>query len=210
MVGPSILLESGTNEVELIELYLDQDLEGEVIRRSFGVNVAKVKKIIKQADAKNFSGKKKGNADHRENTIMENPMVMGMYEFMGKVIPLIDLSKWLEMPTLESNKKMVVITEFNNLVSSFLVSGVNRIHRIHWDDISPLDDNMLKFAGDTIIGTVSLDNPKRIMQVLDLERAVADLNPSFACEPVEAIKETFPTEFKAVAADDSLSMRKAV
>lgn len=61
MTGSKILLKAGTNEVELLELYLDEGSGDSYRRWSFGLNVAKVKKIIKESDLKNFSGRKKRN-----------------------------------------------------------------------------------------------------------------------------------------------------
>ncbi len=208
MAQTNILLETGTNEVEIIELYLDEVEEDGVHRRAFGINVAKVKRIIRQSDMKNFSGR----AQYREAQTSKSGscLVLGMFEFMGKVIPLIDMSSWLDMKIEDSGNRKVVVTEFNNVVSAFLISGVNRIHRIGWDSLEPLDANMARYAGDFIVGTVKLTDPERIMQVLDLERAIGDLNPNLAMEAESMIEEVAEKAYFAVNADDSMSMRKLV
>lgn len=209
MAQTNILLEAGTNEVEIIELYLDEVEEDGVHRRAFGINVAKVKRIIRQSDMKNFSSR----SQYRQGAGGAGgagQLVLGMFEFMGKVIPLIDLSTWLAMKIEESENRKVVVTEFNNVVSAFLISGVNRIHRMGWDALEPLDSNMARYAGDFIIGTVKLTDPERIMQVLDLERAIGDLNPNLAFEADSIIEEVAEKAYFAVNADDSTSMRKLV
>lgn len=211
MAQTNILLEAGTNEVEIIELYLDEVEEDGVHRRSFGINVAKVKRIIRQSDMKNFSGRGQHRPKRAENAECRGGcLVLGMFEFMGKVIPLIDLSTWLDMNIEDSPNKKVVVTEFNNVVSAFLISGVNRIHRMGWDALEPLDANMARYAGDFIIGTVKLTDPDRIMQVLDLERAIGDLNPELAMETDTSIEEVVEKRYFALNADDSTSMRKLV
>lgn len=134
MSGSKILLKAGTNEVELLELYLDEGIGEDRKRWSFGLNVAKVKKIIKESDLKKFSGRRQevDDSEVAANIDIRNPLVLGMFEFMGSIIPLVDLSGWLQMDKVRGKNRMVLVTEFNEVVSAFLVSGVNRIHRISW------------------------------------------------------------------------------
>ena len=212
MTGSKILLESGTNEVELLELYLDEGSGDSYKRWSFGLNVAKVKKIIRENDLKNFSGRKKhGSADQVAPDIdTKNPLVLGLFEFMGSVIPLIDLSGWLRMEPVAKDQRVVLITEFNEVVSAFLVSGVNRIHRISWQELESLQGNMARYAEGTIIGTVKLTDPDRILQVLDLEQAMEDLNPERDKAAINEVEESIDCVYQALCADDSRSMRNLV
>lgn len=212
MTGSKILLESGTNEVELLELYLDEGSGDKYKRWSFGLNVAKVKKIVREADLKNFSGRKQDGSISRGTSSVDtqNPLVLGMFEFMGSVIPLIDLSGWLHMEPVTNERRMVLVTEFNEIVSAFLVSGVNRIHRVSWQDLESLQGNMAKYAEGTIIGTVKLTDPDRILQVLDLEQAMEDLNPERDKAALEEVEESLDCIYQAYCADDSRSMRNLV
>lgn len=212
MAGSKILLRAGTNEVELLELYLDEGVGDTRKRWSFGLNVAKVKKIIKESDLKNFSGRKEeGNRAGLSSDIdTKNPLVLGMFEFMGSVIPLIDLSGWLRMDKVRGENRMVLVTEFNELVSAFLVSGVNRIHRISWGELESLQGNMAMYAEGTIIGTVKLTDPDRILQVLDLEQALEDLSPARENASFLEIEEAEEQKYTALCADDSRSMRNLV
>ncbi|WP_291328874.1 chemotaxis protein [Desulfovibrio sp. UCD-KL4C] len=211
-MSSKILLKSGTNEVEILELYLDEGTGDKKKRWSFGLNVAKVKKIIKEDDLKNFSGRKDGTTKRVGSATVDtsNILVLGMFEFMGSVIPLIDLSGWLRMDKVRGENRMVLITEFNNVTSAFLVSGVNRIHRISWEELESLQGDMAKYAEGTIIGTVKLTDPNRILQVLDLEQALDDLSPSKGNEALLDVAEVDEVFFKALCADDSRSMRNLV
>jgi len=74
-----ILLSSGTNELELIELYMDE-VGG--YRGYFGVNVAKVMDIISLPQ-------------NITKPPWATPFVTGVFNHRGKVITLIDLSLWL-------------------------------------------------------------------------------------------------------------------
>ncbi|WP_027179112.1 chemotaxis protein [Maridesulfovibrio bastinii] len=211
MAGSNILLKAGTNEVEILELYLDEGMGDKYKRWSFGLNVAKVKKIMRDSDLKNFSGTNK-NTQRLQNAQVDitNPLVIGMFEFMGRVIPLMDLCGWLKLRETDSSKRMIVVTEFNDTVSAFMVSGVNRIHRISWSDLEALSGRMAEYAEGTIIGTVKLTDPDRIMQILDLEQAMDDLCPSKSIKNLEDVVKVDHAVYNAICADDSRSMRNLV
>ncbi len=210
MTGSKILLKAGTNEVELLELYLDEGVGDKSKRWSFGLNVAKVKKIIKESDLKNFSGRGHNIRGEQRRIDTSSPLVLGMFEFMGSVIPLIDLSGWLCMEQVRGENRMVLVTEFNELVSAFLVSGVNRIHRISWSELESLQGNMASYAEGTIIGTVKLTNPDRILQVLDLEQAMDDISPAKDKAAIQQVEKYEDKIYNAMCADDSRSMRNLV
>lgn len=212
MSGSKILLKAGTNEVELLELYLDEGIGEDRKRWSFGLNVAKVKKIIKESDLKKFSGRRQevDDSEVAANIDIRNPLVLGMFEFMGSIIPLVDLSGWLQMDKVRGKNRMVLVTEFNEVVSAFLVSGVNRIHRISWGELEALQGSMAKYAEGTIVGTVKLTNPDRILQVLDLEQAMEDLSPARESSSFIEIEDVEEKRYKAMCADDSRSMRNLV
>jgi two-component system, chemotaxis family, chemotaxis protein CheV len=167
-----ILLESGTNELELIELYIDE-VGG--YRGYYGVNVAKVLEIISLP-----SGiAKPPNAA---------PFVAGVFNHRGKVITMVDLALWLGKNRLEGANPIVVITEFNKVTSAFLVSGITRIHRSSWANIRPVDAYMQNYC-DAITGLIHLDDKTVLM--LDLERAIGEIDPSLA------VPQTQPGEGKA-------------
>ncbi len=96
----NILLETGTNEVEILELYIDE----EGYRGYYGVNVAKVIEIIPVPRNKiNPPDSKRG-------------MVSGLFNHRNKVVVLIDLAIWLGKARVETKPCNVLITEFNNVV----------------------------------------------------------------------------------------------
>ena len=164
-----ILLESGTNELEIIEVFIDEE---NGYRGYYGINVAKVIEIINMPD---------------KVTIPPNAasFVHGVFNHRGKVIMLLDLAKWLGRVQSGSNKRIAIITEFNDITSAFLVTGVTRIHRTSWASIKPLDGYLQNLCG-AITGMILLEGKTVLM--LDLERAVGELDPRLS-DPGIAIKE---------------------
>ncbi|OPY83051.1 MAG: Chemotaxis protein CheV [Syntrophorhabdus sp. PtaU1.Bin153] len=157
----NILVETGTNEVEILEIFIDE----EDYRGYYGVNVAKVLEIIPLPT----------QIIRPPNTTSR--FAIGLFNHREKIVPLIDLAMWLGRARTERKPPNVLITEFNNIVNAFLVSGVTRIHRIAWNDIRPMDGYM-EGISESITGVVELE--RKIVLLLDLEKAIADMNPDLA------------------------------
>lgn len=195
-----ILLASGTNELELIEFYIDE-VGG--YRGYFGINVAKVTEIISLPPVT-----KPPNASH---------FVAGVFDHRGKIIILVDIALWLGRNRVPAERPIVIITEFNNVTSAFLVSGITRIHRSNWANISPVDDYMQNFC-DAITGIIRLE--ERTVLILDLERAIGELNPSLAVPHLqpdekkalasEAAAHAITRSLNVLHADDSGMIRRAI
>ncbi len=192
----NILLESGTNEVEVLELFIDE----ENYQGFYGVNVAKVleiipvpKKIIRPP-------------------ALNGTCAVGMFNHRDKIIVLIDLAAWLGRNRIENRPPAVLITEFNNVVTAFLVSGVTRIHRLTWGDIKPLD-GYIEGMSECLTGVIHLE--KKIVFLLDLEKAISDLNPELAISgSADDVPEAFiagiDQPIKILHADDSVVIRSTV
>ncbi len=195
-----ILLESGTNELELVEFYIDEILEdGEKpYRGHYGVNIAKVLEIIRIPEITQMP-----DSPH--------PCVLGAFNLRGRIIPLIDLSIWLKKKVVHNhNDSRVIVTEFNNAKTAFLVSGVNRIHRLSWKDVEPPGNAVSAVVSQSITGVVNF--PDHLLLVLDMEKVLADLSPSTTLQ----MKDSDFNELdslkgcKAVIADDSPSIKKLI
>ena len=160
MAKQDILLESGTNEMELLTFLVGD--------QPFGLNVVKVQAIV-QFDPLSVS------------KIPESPeALLGMMLYRDRTLPLIDLSVALDMQTTTaSEKQIVIVTEFNNVVSGFKVDGVKRINRLSWDAFIPVGD-FLGSSSPSIIGSVNLDE-KEVL-VIDLEHILAEIIPGMAIE----------------------------
>lgn len=192
MVQTNILLEAGTNELELVEFYID---EGEDYRGHYGVNVAKVVEIIRMQPI----------------TVMPNmrhPSVLGAFKYRdGRIVPLIDLAKYLNKPKIECAEPKIIVTEFNNVITAFLVSGVTRIHRLSWQEVeSP--GPFIQNISAAITGVVKLE--KRTAFVLDMEKIVGDMDPGLSISLSMPDKIESDRVYNILHADDSHSVRNLV
>ncbi|MFO7802756.1 MAG: chemotaxis protein [Desulfovermiculus sp.] len=192
MTQQGILLESGTNEMELLIV----QIEGQF----FGINVAKVQ-AIQQFNPQLITA------------LPSSPQgVLGMLLYRDTTIPCIDLRHVLGLEQPEGlEREIVVVTEFNKFVSSFKVHGVEAISRCSWQEYVPLD--MLFNANAYVSGTVYVD--ERQVLVLDLECILASLFPHMILEDVSeeslhASEEDLRDRMHIVFAEDSDILRRGV
>ncbi|GFM38178.1 chemotaxis protein [Desulfovibrio psychrotolerans] len=190
----NILLESGTNELEIVEFFLDEsEADGSNYRGYYGVNVAKVLEIIRMPSVTELPEGK-------------HTSVLGAFNLRNHIIPLVDLARWLNKNRGEVEPPKVIVTEFNNVCTAFQVSGVNRIHRISWEAVEPPNRYVSSLSNYSITGVVKIDD--RIIFLLDLEKIVADLNPALGLRLDEAIDWSANVRYRAIIADDSGLIRE--
>ena len=144
-----ILLESGTNEFEIVEFSI-----GGV---NYGINVAKVREVIQRIPVTAMP--------------QAHPYIDGLFTLRGKAIPLVNLPRCLNV-TNGDEAKNIIVTEINNYDIGFLVENVSRIHRISWKDMEPSPE-----VGDQsrVVGIIKM--PDRIVLLLDFETIIAEINP---------------------------------
>lgn len=157
VVKTDILLESGTNEVEIAEL--------ETCNQSFGVNVAKIREFIPY--------------DTLTVTKMpgRHPSVLGVFMLRGRSIPLIDLDLHLGL-TREckfSARQVAVVVEFNNMTTAFVADYINRIHRVSWKEFQALD-LYLSAQSSMVVGSINIEGQEVL--VLDLEHIIGEIFPA--------------------------------
>ncbi len=223
MAQTNILLEAGTNELEVVEFYLDEIPQGgnvpvglqpaqeladayaakeaeekgdkpAVYRGYYGVNVAKVLEIIRMPKV-------------TELPEVQHPSVMGAFNLRSRIIPLVDLTMWLGKVGAPTQDAKTIVTEFNNVTTAFMVSGVNRIHRISWEEVEPPNKYVAAVTQSTIVGVVKLEG--RIVFLLDLEKIVANLNPKLGLN-LNSLGEDWDASkgYRALISDDSALVRE--
>ncbi len=143
-----ILLESGTNEFEIVEFMV-----GKI---TYGINVAKVREVI------NLQPITKMPSTHK--------FIDGVFTLRGKVIPLVNLATCLNVP--DSEPKRIIVAELNNYQAGFLVDEVSRIHRISWTRMESAPEIA---NSHLVVGIVKMEN--KMVVLLDFERILADINP---------------------------------
>jgi len=150
-----ILLESGTNELEIAEFTLGG--------QSFGINVAKIREFVPY--------------DPEAVTKVPNSpkSMLGVFLLRGRTIPLIDLKTHLDQgKDYESDRPVVLVTEFNTLMNGFIIDSINQIHRLSWSDIKSLNPILQKHT-TRFTGTVNVKD-KEIL-IMDLEYIVTEIFP---------------------------------
>jgi two-component system chemotaxis response regulator CheV len=198
MKQSGILLESDTNELEIVEFRIDEmDWHGNVVPCYYGVNVAKVREIIRLPQMSRVVNAKSG--------------IEGMIKLRDKVITIINLATVLNKETGDLIADRVVVLEFNNLMVGVLVHSVSRIYRISWKNVEPPSAAV---HSDEVTGLVKMDD--RIILVLDFEKIVAELCSESALKPLDSLlmqrSVTNPerAERTVIVADDSLFIRKTL
>ena len=147
-----ILLENGTNELEVLEFELDGN--------AYGINVAKIKEII----------------PYQKVTPVPNshPSIEGIFMPRDTMITAIDLKNCLQRGVSEEGG-VFIITNFNMLDIAFHVDAVKGIHRISWEQIIKPGATVSTSEDSISTGIVKLDN--RLVIILDFEKIVSDINP---------------------------------
>ena len=181
-----ILLESGTNELEIVEF--------EVGTNKFGINVIKVKEILQPLPVTIIP--------------LAHPHIEGIVQLRGEVLPVVNMAKVLgtELQGTEQEQKFIV-AEFNQQRVVFHVDNVSIIHRISWNQIEKPSD-MYQGGSSQIIGVVK--HKEDMILLLDFERIMVDINPDSGIQ-MDAVKKLGKRERsdkKIIIAEDSPLLRK--
>jgi two-component system chemotaxis response regulator CheV len=164
----TILTESGTNELEIIEFHLVKEMpDGSKKTCYYGINVAKVREVIQVPDTTDYP-----NAQ---------PHMVGVFSSRDILTPLVDLAGWLGVPTSKDlTRKFVIVTDFNNMTNGFLIDSISRIHRISWNDVESPSQFLEAGEQDCVVAVVRKDG--NLIMILDFEKIIADINPELSME----------------------------
>lgn len=188
-----ILLETGTNELEILELFLEEESPdgGKSTPNYFGMNVAKVMQVIESPRLKAPE-----SASH--------PAFLGVIGLRNMIVPVLSLSKLLGMEMRTRNHEVVIITEFSNAVTGFLVSGVTDIFRVGWAQVEPPEGFLGRMVTGSVVGTVDMGD--HFIQLLDLESILAEVDPDSMQLPLDKVVRA-KKQYRALVADDSATIR---
>ena len=186
MEQKGVLLESGTNELEIVEFSVGNN--------KFGINVIKVREIINPI---------------RVVTIPHaHPHIEGIIEIRGEILPVINMARVLGYP--DSDQPVMdkyIVTEFNMQKVIFHVHGVDKIHRISWQQIEK-PTHLYQNLDSQIIGVIRKEDG--MILLLDFEKIVVDINPETGINPnrLKRVEKRDRSQFKIVVAEDSALLRK--
>lgn len=177
----NILLENGTNELEVLEFTIGQN--------HYGINVAKVREIIGYQSVTPVPN------SHKD--------IEGIFMPRDIMITAINLAGYLNLPQIGNNQGMMIITNFNKLNIAFHVQTVCGIHRVSWADIIKPDSTINTADSSIATGIIKVDG--RLIIILDFERIVTDISPETGLKvsDIDALGERSRSSVPIMMAEDS-------
>lgn len=181
-MSAEILLESGTNELEILEFTVGNN--------HYGINVAKVKEIL----------------SYKVPTPVPNahPCIEGIFMPRDEIISIIDLAVCLKMNKSEdTSKDMYILTNFNKINAAFHVHSVIGIHRVSWEDIVKPDSTVNSQGNGLATGIIKLND--KLIIILDFEKIVANINPETGLKvsDIDHLKGRTRNEIPILISEDS-------
>ncbi|MFR4350313.1 MAG: chemotaxis protein [Roseburia sp.] len=149
----NILLESGTNELEILEFTLGHN--------HYGINVAKIREIL----------------TYQPVTPVPNahPSIEGIFMPRDRMITVVNLKRCLAMPEDSDSNGLFIITNFNKLNIAFHVDEVLGIHRVSWESIIKPDSTINTEQNSASTGVIKM--AEKLIIILDFEKIVTDISP---------------------------------
>lgn len=183
----NILLENGTNELEVLEFRLAGN--------SYGINVAKIREII----------------NYQPVTPVPNshPSIEGIFMPRDTMITAIDLKNCLQRGQSEEGG-LFIVTNFNKLDIAFHVEQVVGIHRVSWTEIIKPDVTISNSEDGVSTGIIKMNG--KLIIILDFEKIVADINPETGLKitEIDALGERTRNDVPILIAEDSPLLNKLI
>lgn len=184
-----ILLESGTNEIEVMQFTIDGNL--------YGINVAKVLEIMMSAPVKPMPH--------------SHPAVEGIFKPRDVVLTVVDLPAYLNgQPGEKSSHDLFIITNFNKMHIAFRVHTVVEISRISWADIQKPDKTVTSGGDGVATGIAQCEG--NLVTILDFEKIVAEIAPETTIQlsEIDQLGERDRCDSPILIAEDSVLLSKMI
>ncbi len=183
----NILLENGTNELEVLEFTLAGN--------HYGINVAKIREIL----------------TYQPVTPIPNahPCVEGIFMPRDTMISVINLRGCLGLADNDKDG-LFIITNFNKLNIAFHVDEVCGIHRLSWADIITPDATINIEENGVSTGVIKLED--RLIVILDFEKIVTDISPETGLQvsDIEGLEGRSRSDEPIIVAEDSPLLSKLI
>lgn len=181
----------GENRLELLLFRLGG-------KQVYGINVFKVQEVIR--------------CPVLTQVPKANSAVRGIANMRGKTIPVIDLAYALGGACMSSDDistAFVIIADYNRSVQGFLVSGVDRIINMHWEEILAPP----RGSGGKAYLTAVTKVDERLVEIIDVEKVldeIAGISRDVSKDIIEETKDKEPQEHHVLVADDSSVARNQI
>lgn len=188
-IDTGILLDSGTNEIEIMEFTISDD--------TFGINVAKVKEIMMNSHVKPMPH--------------AHPSVEGVFKPRDDLLTVINLPRYLDLDNgYDKTKSLFIVTSFNKMNVAFRVDTVVGINRISWKDMEKPDRTI--YGGQEGVATGIAKCNDHLITILDFEKIVADISPESGIQISEVTDMGIRVEdnHPIVVVEDSMLLAKMI
>ncbi len=187
LLDKEILLESGTNELEVLVFT--------VADYTFGINVAKVREVLPWQEITNLP--------------KAHPSICGVFKLRDQVIPCVSLARHLGINSnREDAASTVILTDLNQQQTAFVVDSVDRIYRLSWQNILSMP-GMNAFSHTPV--TALARHEDRLIVMLDFEMMLSNLTSLLIDAAAIENPTGLPREsYKILFAEDSPTVREAI
>ncbi len=142
---------AGHNRLELLLFRLGR-------QQRFGINVFKVKEVVQCPPLTRMPG--------------ANPAIRGVASMRGKTLSVMDLSVAIGGPPLGNEpEQFVIVTEYNRQVQGFMVSHVEHIVNMNWEEILPPPAGV---AGGSYLTAVTRME-QELIEIIDVEKVMKEV-----------------------------------
>ena len=183
----NILLENGTNELEILEFT--------VAGNYYGINVAKINEII----------------PYQAITPVPNshPSIEGIFMPRDTMITAISLKNCLGRGESEPGG-LFIITNFNKLDVAFHVDAVLGIHRVSWTEI--IKPGATVNTSDEGLSTGIVKFNDKLVIILDFEKIVTDISPETGLKvaEIDALGDRNKNNMPILIAEDSPLLNRLI
>ena len=185
---------AGTNRLEILMFSLGADATSGRCE-TFGVNVFKVREVMRTPAIT--------RAPEMPNA------VEGMVSLRGKLVPVMDLAKYVGIQSPQKPEIMIV-TEYNGQTQGFLVHEVDTILRVDCAKMRVPPHMLSGKAAGLVTAVTELADGKLVM-MLDVEQLLAEVNGADESAMISTIDASaVPPNRTVLFADDSSVARRQI
>lgn len=184
-----ILLETGTNELEILEFTIDG--------KQFGINVAKVQEIMKYCPVNPMQ--------------KAHPDIEGVFKPRNEVITVLNLARHLDLKSNDNtDMDIFIITNFSQETYAFHVHEVVGINRISWQNLQKPDE--IIYGGEDGVATAIAEHQGRLITILDFEKIINEISPQSAMrlEELDKLGERAENFTPILVVEDSMFLGRMV
>ena len=131
-------------------------------KQRYGINVFKVKEVV------------------HCTTLIQIPeshyAICGIAKIRELTVPVIDLSLAVKNPAnIDLSKSFIIVTEYNSSIQGLLVSAVEKIVNLQWEQICLPPSSVGGGSGSYLTAVTNIDN--EIIEILDVEKVLQEISP---------------------------------